>query len=145
MTVKNINILGYKSFDFIDINSIIPFINKSQVEMYTPQMISLDILNGVSFTKDCYPGQEIVARTHYLGEAKKILCKLKILSTKEISINDKLKTANDNKNAGDLINLVRINNQVYNSLAVLRKDILDKTLVINGANVEITEHIKNND
>ncbi len=67
------------------------------------------------------------------------------MSTKEISINDKLKTANDNKNAGDLINLVRINNQVYNSLAVLRKDMLDKTLVINGANVEITEHIKNND
>ena len=143
--VKNINILGYKSFDFIDIDSILPFIGESQIEMYTPQMISLDILNGVSFTKGCYPGQEIVARTHYLGEAKKILCKLKILSTKEISINDKFKTANDNKNAGDLINLVRINNQVYNSLAVLRKDMLDKTLVINGANVEITEHIKNND
>ncbi len=143
--IKNVNILGYKSFDFIDINSIIPFINKSQVEMYTPQMISLDILNGVSFTKGCYPGQEIVARTHYLGEAKKILCKLKILSTKEISINDKFKTANDNKNAGELVNLVRVNDQVYNSLAVLRKDILDKALVINGANVEITEHVKNND
>ncbi len=69
--VKNINILGYKSFDFIDIDSILPFISESQIEMYTPQMISLDILNGVSFTKGCYPGQEIVARTHYLGEAKK--------------------------------------------------------------------------
>ena len=78
-------------------------------------------------------------------EIENRLHKLKILSTEEISINDKFKTAEDNKNAGDLINLVRINNQAYNSLAVLRKDMLDKTLVINGANVKITEHIKKND
>ena len=36
-------------------------------------MISLDKMNGVSFDKGCYPGQEIVARTHYLGESSKEL------------------------------------------------------------------------
>lgn len=34
-------------------------------------MSNLDLLGGVSFTKGCYPGQEIVARTHYLGKQKK--------------------------------------------------------------------------
>ena len=86
INIESSNILGYKSFEFLDIQSIIPFINKSQIESFTPQMISLDILNGVSFSKGCYPGQEIVARTHYLGEAKKILCKIKFSSKKAILI-----------------------------------------------------------
>src|SRR5678815_3180654 len=34
------------------------------------QMANLDLINGVSFTKGCYPGQEIVARMHYLGKLK---------------------------------------------------------------------------
>ena len=143
--MENSSILGYKSFDFMDIDSIIPFINDSQIESYTPQMLSLDLLNGVSFSKGCYPGQEIVARTHYLGEAKKLLCKIKFISKKEISINDKLETASDKKSAGEILNLVKINDKTYNSLVVLRKDMLNKNLAINGATVEIMEQVIKND
>jgi folate-binding Fe-S cluster repair protein YgfZ len=39
-------------------------------------MINLDKLGGVSFKKGCYPGQEIVARTHYLGKIKRHLYRL---------------------------------------------------------------------
>tara|TARA_S200000501_G_scaffold127998_1_gene120942 strand:+ start:118 stop:1110 length:993 start_codon:yes stop_codon:yes gene_type:complete len=145
LDMENSSILGYKSFDFMDIDSIIPFINDSQIESYTPQMLSLDLLNGVSFSKGCYPGQEIVARTHYLGEAKKLLCKIKFISKKEISINDKLETASDKKSAGEILNLVKINDKTYNSLVVLRKDMLNKNLAINGATVEIMEQVIKND
>ncbi len=143
--IKDSSILGYKSFDFMDIDSTIPFLNDSQIESYTPQMLSLDLLNGVSFSKGCYPGQEIVARTHYLGEAKKSLFKITFTSNKEISVNDKLETAIDKKNAGEILSLVKINNETYNSLAVLRKDTLNKNLTVNGAAVEIMEQIKKND
>ena len=34
-------------------------------------MLNLDKLGGISFNKGCYTGQEIVARTHYLGKAKR--------------------------------------------------------------------------
>ena len=34
-------------------------------------MINLDQLGGINFKKGCYTGQEIVARTHYLGKAKR--------------------------------------------------------------------------
>ena len=34
-------------------------------------MLNFDLIGGVSFNKGCYPGQEIVARTHYLGKLKK--------------------------------------------------------------------------
>lgn len=40
---------------------------------FVPQMINLHWLGGVSFRKGCYPGQEIVARMHYLGKLKRRL------------------------------------------------------------------------
>ena len=38
-----------------------------------PQAANWDVLGGVSFQKGCYPGQEIVARTRYLGRLKERL------------------------------------------------------------------------
>lgn len=49
------------------------WINLDTSEKYTPQMLGLDKNSGISFTKGCYPGQEVVARTHYLGKAKRAL------------------------------------------------------------------------
>ncbi|MGA1041628.1 MAG: YgfZ/GcvT domain-containing protein, partial [Burkholderiaceae bacterium] len=40
------------------------------VERFVPQMVNLELVGGVSFTKGCYPGQEVVARSHYLGKLK---------------------------------------------------------------------------
>jgi len=40
---------------------------------HTAHMLSLDRLQAASLTKGCYPGQEIVARTHYLGQSKRRL------------------------------------------------------------------------
>ena len=43
-------------------------------EKLVPQMLNLDIDEfGVNFSKGCYPGQEVVARLHYLGSAKRRL------------------------------------------------------------------------
>lgn len=48
-----------------------PWIGAATRERFTPQMLGLDKLGAVSFEKGCYTGQEIVARTHYLGAAKR--------------------------------------------------------------------------
>ena len=40
-------------------------------EAFVPQMANFDLVGGVSFTKGCYPGQEIVARTQYRGTLKR--------------------------------------------------------------------------
>ena len=63
----------------------------------------------------------------------------------EISINDKLETASDKKSAGEILNLVKINDKTYNSLVVLRKDMLNKNLTINVSTVEIMEQVTKND
>lgn len=56
-----------------DIAQGFPLVSQATSEHYVPQMVNLDKLGGVSFKKGCYPGQEIVARTHYLGKIKRHL------------------------------------------------------------------------
>lgn len=56
-----------------DIRAGIPTVHPATQEAFVPQMVNLELVNGVSFTKGCYPGQEIVARMHYLGQAKRRL------------------------------------------------------------------------
>jgi len=46
-------------------------IGPAQSEEFTPHMLNLDLLGAVSFDKGCYPGQEIVARTHYRGATRR--------------------------------------------------------------------------
>ena len=50
-----------------------PLITEATKEAFIPQMANFDQLGGVSFNKGCYPGQEIVARTKYLGKVKRHL------------------------------------------------------------------------
>lgn len=54
-----------------DLSHGLPRLPASQAEQWTPQQLSLDRLHGYSVKKGCYPGQEIVARTHFLGKAKR--------------------------------------------------------------------------
>lgn len=56
-----------------DIEDKIPWVDKETSEEFIPQMLNLDQLGGISFNKGCYTGQEIVARTHYLGKTKRML------------------------------------------------------------------------
>jgi folate-binding protein YgfZ len=59
-----------------DLEHGLPRLPTSQAEQWTPQMLSLDRLRAFSVKKGCYPGQEIVARTHFLGQAKRGLALL---------------------------------------------------------------------
>lgn len=58
------------AWELATIRAGIPMILPATQEAFVPQMVNLDLIGGVSYTKGCYPGQEIVARTHYLGRLK---------------------------------------------------------------------------
>ena len=62
--------VGAGPWAWLDIMAGIPAILPGTVEEFVPQMANLELIGGVSFTKGCYPGQEIVARMHYLGRLK---------------------------------------------------------------------------
>ena len=60
----------------LDLAHGLPRLPADQSEHWTPQMLSLDRLDAYSLKKGCYPGQEIIARTHYLGQAKRGLVRI---------------------------------------------------------------------
>jgi folate-binding protein YgfZ len=55
-----------------------PWILPGAEESFVPQMVDLERVGGVSFTKGCYPGQEVVARSQHLGEVKRRLHRVRI-------------------------------------------------------------------
>ncbi len=58
-------------WDAFDLRHGLPRLPPSQAEQWTPQQLSLERLRAFSVKKGCYPGQEIVSRTHFLGKAKR--------------------------------------------------------------------------
>ena len=59
-----------------DLEHGLPRLGPDQSGQWTPQQLSLERIRGFSVKKGCYPGQEIVARTHFLGKAKRGLALL---------------------------------------------------------------------
>lgn len=66
-------LVGKNSWNLLTIRAGIPEIVADTVEAFVPQMVNLQAINSLSFTKGCYPGQEVVARMHYLGKVKRRL------------------------------------------------------------------------
>ncbi len=69
---------GAGSWALLDILAGIPTILSQTREAFVPQMVNMDLLGGINFTKGCYPGQEIVARMHYLGTLKRRMYRIHI-------------------------------------------------------------------
>lgn len=70
--------VGEASWRLLEILAGMPAVFAGTSEQFVPQMVNLTSVNGLSFTKGCYPGQEIVARTRYLGKLKRrmYLCRI---------------------------------------------------------------------
>ncbi|TPW11643.1 MAG: glycine cleavage T protein (aminomethyl transferase), partial [Halothiobacillaceae bacterium] len=64
-------LVGAPVWEALDILAGLPLITPATSEAFVPQMVNLDLVDGVSFKKGCYPGQEIVARMKYLGKLKR--------------------------------------------------------------------------
>ena len=62
---------GAKVWQALDIQSGIGTITSSTSNEYVPQMLNLQALDAIDFKKGCYMGQEVVARTKYLGKNKR--------------------------------------------------------------------------
>ena len=54
-----------------DVRAGLPLVTLATQDQFVPQMANFELVGGVDFKKGCYPGQEIVARTQYLGKLKR--------------------------------------------------------------------------
>ncbi len=62
---------GAPAWALLDIHAGLANLSPDTVEAFVPQMVNLQLVNGVSFRKGCYTGQEVVARMQYLGTLKR--------------------------------------------------------------------------
>ena len=63
--------VGTPAWDWLTVKAGVPVILPATQDHFVPQMTNMELLHGVSFQKGCYPGQEIVARSQYLGKVKR--------------------------------------------------------------------------
>jgi hypothetical protein len=67
---------GVPAWRWLDVVAGFPLVSAVTREEFVPQMADFEKLGGVSFHKGCYPGQEVVARTQYLGKVKRHLYRI---------------------------------------------------------------------
>jgi len=60
-----------RRWQVLELKHGITWLQPATSERFIPQMLGLEQIGAVSFAKGCYPGQEIVARTRYLGKLKR--------------------------------------------------------------------------
>ena len=79
-------------WQLLNIRDGLPEITEKTSEEFIPQMINMDAIDAISYTKGCYTGQEIVARTHYLGKQKRRMYRLHIKTDSQPQTGDELAT-----------------------------------------------------
>lgn len=115
-------------WQLLEISEGFPVLSAQYIAEYVPQMLNLQAINGISFTKGCYLGQETVARMQYLGKNKRALFSLKgnDINAKAGDIVEK-KLGENWRKAGDVLAAYQAENKESNIQAVLANDIDDST------------------
>jgi folate-binding protein YgfZ len=112
---------GVPVWRWLDIQAGFPLVTLATKEEFVPQMADFEKIGGVSFHKGCYPGQEIVARTQYLGKVKRHLYRL--TSQQALKAGDSLHSPdNPDQACGMVMTAAPSPAGGYEALAVVQSD-----------------------
>lgn len=121
-----------------DIAAGLPWVEATTQDVFIPQTLNFDLIGGVSFTKGCYPGQEVVARSHYRGTVKRRMARgLAMIPNADISAlagQDTFDVKAPDAPAGRIVNAVSLGDQVHLLLEVRLSDIGQADLRVQSAN-----------
>jgi len=111
------------AWGWLEIQAGIPEISPETQEDFVPQMLNLDALGGINYKKGCYTGQEIVARTHYLGKVKRRTQLAHIDSTTSPQAGDVIKNS-ANQEVGEIVRVSPALNSGFDVLVECRLESL---------------------
>lgn len=113
--------IGADAWSMLDILAGIPNIYPETSEAFVPQMINLQVINGVSFKKGCYTGQEVVARMQYLGKLKRQMYRIHIDTHNPVNPGDALYAADttSGQGTGTIVDARPVPDDGYEALAVI--------------------------
>ncbi|UCC56628.1 MAG: folate-binding protein YgfZ [Gammaproteobacteria bacterium] len=113
--------VGLSAWRLTEIQAGIPAIFEETTELFVPQMVNLQLVDGLDFKKGCYPGQEIVARMQYLGTLKRRMYLGRIDTGSAPHPADELYTEDDSRQAaGRIVDAQPHPDGGYAALAVLQ-------------------------
>ena len=115
-----IDYYSHHYWQWLDIQAGIPMITLATQEAFVPQMTNMELIDGVSFSKGCYPGQEVVARLHYLGNANRRMFRITSNSSQELQAGDDIYSTSSEQAIGKFLNVMKTGKNKYDGLAVLR-------------------------
>jgi folate-binding protein YgfZ len=115
-------VCSHHAWSFLDIHAGVPQLYAANVEAFVPQMMNLHSIDGVSFQKGCYPGQEVVARMYFLGKLKRRMYLAHINSEQPPQPGDSLfnKESQPDQAIGRVVDAQPAENNGYDLLAVLQ-------------------------
>lgn len=115
--------VGAPAWDWLRLVAGIPVILPPTQDAFVPQMVNYELIGGVSFQKGCYPGQEIVARTQYLGKLKRrlFLAHIDAESTPQPA-DDLYSDTLPDQACGQILNVARAPGGGHDALAVILVD-----------------------
>ena len=111
---------GPQAWKLLDIRAGIPNIYLATREEFVAQMVNFHSINGVNFKKGCYPGQEIVARMHYLGKLKKRMYRVNIDTATMPAINAAIIATGNEQSVGQVVDCCAAPDNGYEALVVLQ-------------------------
>ena len=98
-----------------------PTVYQETVEAFVPQMANMQLVNGVSFTKGCYTGQEVVARMQYLGKLKRRMYRAEVSTSNAPQPGDEIFAAGSQsgQGAGRIVEVATVDGDRYELLVVM--------------------------
>lgn len=118
--------VGTACWQWLDITAGQALITAATQDLLVPQMANIDLIGGVSFTKGCYPGQEIVARTHYLGKLKRRMVLAHVETDSSPQPGDPIAgTDLGDQASGTIVSVAAAPQGGYDVLAVVQRSTLD--------------------
>ncbi len=112
---------GTPCWEWLEIRAGIPLLTQATQEQFVPQMANMELIGAVNFKKGCYPGQEIVARTQHLGQAKRRMVLAHVAGNTPPQPGDELfGETGDTQSIGMIVNAQTSPDGGYDLLAVMQ-------------------------
>lgn len=119
---------GVNYWHLLDIMAGIPTVYPETSGQFTPHQLNFPEIGGVSFNKGCYIGQEIVARTHYLGKSKSRLYRVAFLTNNPSVPGTPLFDSDKKLEKGTLIMCAKEQDSRYQALVCLQTQAVSHTI-----------------
>lgn len=123
--LNNASKVGTELWHLLDIQAQVAQLYPQTSGQLTPHEINLPALNGVSFSKGCYTGQEVIARMQHLGKLKKHMYLVELSTSQTPTPGCPIIQQPTAQTVGLLVDFATVSDHCFIALAIIQDNALD--------------------